>query len=205
MNGAVGGEHPRLQRARDIANQDGDRRDRHRPPFIAVAIFEPAVTGFDGFGKFIDRIDPRSRVHPADMAVEALISEELPPGRRPISGEALIAGDFGFRSEVKAGVRVDQQQSMAISTVRRCDRKAVRAQRFGAHPAGFNVVERHLFLPVKAFELAERDAGDIATDAAFAERQCHPGFEMRDDAGFHLRMGGKIEIQRIGPRGHQRL
>jgi hypothetical protein len=35
---------------------------------------------------------------------------------------------------------------------------------------------------------------DIAADAAFREAQCHPRFEVRDDARLHLRMLRQIKI-----------
>ena len=56
---------------------------------------------------------------------------------------------------------------------------------------------------VESLELVERHALDIATDAPLAERECHPGFETRDDSGRHLRVRVQVVIEPVRPRIHQ--
>src|SRR5207237_827070 len=64
-------------------------------------------------------------------------------------------------------------------------------------PGGSVAIERLQLVQINRF--------DVATDAAFAEGQGHPWFEMLDDSRLYLRMLGEIKIQTVGPRIHQRL
>src|SRR5205823_5057955 len=56
---------------------------------------------------------------------------------------------------------------------------------------------------VKRLQLIQIDRLDVAPDAAFAERQSHPRFEVRNDLRLYLGMIGEIEVQSIRPRVHQ--
>ncbi len=58
---------------------------------------------------------------------------------------------------------------------------------------------------VEALQLAEVDPFDIAADASFGEAQSHPRLKPHQDAGLHLRMGGKVIVQTRRPGIHQLL
>ena len=137
------------------------------------------------------------------MAVEALIDEELPPGAGAIGIQALAAFDLGFGAEIEAGVRVDQQQRVAAGGAGGGQRHAVGAGRFGPFAAEVERRQPGRLAGVEGLQPGEIDAFDVAADAAFAERQRHPGFEAGDDARFHLRVRGQIMIERVGPGGAQ--
>src|SRR5262249_11188967 len=64
---------------------------------------------------------------------------------------------------------------------------------------------RLLILFVEVRELVERDAFDVAADAAFGKRKRHPRLETLEDARLHFRMRLKKIIEPIGPRVHQML
>jgi hypothetical protein len=96
-----------------IAQRDRVFRKRADLPAIAIA-FGPGRGVDDGFGKLVDVVDPARRVHPSGMGVEPLIDEELPPRDRAIGIEAFAAGHLQFGAEEEAGMRIDQQQRMAV-------------------------------------------------------------------------------------------
>ena len=92
-----------------------DRLRRHRPQLVAVTVGAPAVRpGHDRLGELVDVVDAARRVHPARVRVEALVDEELPPGGRAVGVEPFAARHVLLGAEEEAGVRVDQQQRMAV-------------------------------------------------------------------------------------------
>src|SRR4051812_30134187 len=93
---------------------DLDRSNPKRPAGAAVTVTAGPALLLDLFGKFIDHIDAARRMHPAEVRVEALVDEELPPGRRTVSVEPLVPRHLQLRAEVPAGVRVDEQQRVAV-------------------------------------------------------------------------------------------
>ena len=58
---------------------------------------------------------------------------------------------------------------------------------------------------IKMGEVLQVDILDVAADAAFGEGERHPGLEMLQHLRVGLGMRGEIEIQAVGPGGHQRL
>ena len=130
-----------------VGNGDGLFGDRAQ--FLAIAVEETIALRHDRLGKFIDIVDAARRVHPADMAVEALIDEELAPGDRAIGVQSLVAAHLQFGPEEEAGVRVDHQQRMAAFRPRRRDGEAVRPLRLAIGKALFQHGQRHRLLLVK--------------------------------------------------------
>src|SRR5437763_1377727 len=74
------GEAPRshLSVARAVAN--GDLPGAERPARAAVPVAIALAAALHLLGEFVDPVEPARRVHPADVAVEPLIDEELTPG-----------------------------------------------------------------------------------------------------------------------------
>src|SRR5260221_6943916 len=110
---------------------DGDRPSAEWPASGAVPIAIAVAVPLHLFGELVDIIDTARGVHPPGMAVEALVDEELAPGRSAVNVEAFVAGDLLLRAEVPAGVRVDQQQRLAVRCDLRGDGDAVRSLVFG--------------------------------------------------------------------------
>ena len=202
---AIGGEIARLQRAIGGLVGHADALFGQRLPGRPVQIIPLAALPLHGERKFIDIVDARRGVHPADMAVEALIDEELPPGAGAIGIEALATFDLGFTAEIEAGVRVDQQQRIARCAARRRQRHAVGAERLGQFAAEIERSQFGRLAGVQRFQVGEVDALDIAADAAFGKAERHPGFEMGDNARFHCGVRGEVIVQRVGPGGGQRF
>ena len=69
--------------------------------------------------------DAARSVHPADVRVEALIDEELPPGHGAICIQPFFAHHLQLGPEIERRVRIDQQQRVALGCVRRRDGHAV--------------------------------------------------------------------------------
>src|SRR5207237_9592294 len=128
---------------------------------IAIAVAPP----LDPFGEFIDIVDAARRVHPAGVGVEALIDEELAPGRRAIGTKAFVTRHLQFRAEVEAGVRIDEEQRAAVGGQLRGDRNAVRATRLSIALGGGELG----LAAVESRKIAEVDPLDVAADAAFGE------------------------------------
>src|SRR5207302_9369429 len=112
--------------------------------------------------------------------------EELTPGYRTISIQALGAEHLRFGPEVKGCVRIDQEQRMVRRRVRRSDCDTIRT-------AGLRICRPllcqclpHGSLSVKRLELIEIDLFNVPADAAFRESKGHPGLELRDHARRHL-------------------
>ncbi len=188
-----GGEAPRRERAVGEAVGQGDRLDLHRAQFAAIAI-EALADLFDNrLGEFVDRIDAARRVHPADVGVEALIDEELAPGRGAIGVQPLVARHLLFGAEEEAGVRIDQQQCMAILGARRGDGDAVGPLRL-AIGAGVRIGHCQLLAAIKGRELAQIDAFDVAANRSFGECERHPRLEMLDHARADPRVGEQIIV-----------
>ena len=93
---------------------------------------------------------------------------------------------------------------MATGRIGRRDSGTVRSAWFGI----LNFHRRcllHRRFAVKGFELAEVDALDVSSDAAFGETQRHPRLEVFDHARLYFGMFEQIVIQSVGPGCHQRL
>src|SRR5205823_6717170 len=109
---------------------DGDRPSAERPASGAVPIAVAVAPPLDPFGELVDIIDTARGVHPTGVRVEALVDEELAPGRSAVNVEALVAGDLLLRAEVPARVGVDQEERVAGGGDLRRDGNAVRALAF---------------------------------------------------------------------------
>ncbi len=57
-------------------------------------------------------------------------------------------------------------------------------------------------VPVERLKIGEVHALDIAADASFAEGECHPGLESRDDPRFHFGVLRDVVIQAVGESVH---
>ena len=114
----------------DLAQREG----------IPVVAYEGLIAGapLDGYITFdnlevgrlqaqyiVDHVDPARRVHPADIRVEALIDEELAPGRSAVGVQPFLARHLKLGAEEEAGVRIDQEEGVAVLRVGRSDREAV--------------------------------------------------------------------------------
>src|SRR6185369_17327365 len=108
-------------------------------------------------GELIDGIDAARGMHPARMAVEALIDEELPPGRSSIGIETFIARNLLLRAEVPARVRIDEKERTAACGDRRCNRDAVRTLALG--PRRERSGDR--FSRIERLQLVKVDALDV--------------------------------------------
>src|SRR5205807_1055315 len=116
-------------------------------------------------------------------------------------------GHLQFRSKVEGRVRIDQQQCVAPGRVRRRDSHAVRSARFffnidvivprGPVATARGTDTRSGSVAIERLQLVQINRFDVATDAAFAEGQGHPWFEMLDDSRLYLRMFGEIKIQSV--------
>ena len=101
-------------------------------------------------------------------------------------------------------MRIDQQQCVVTDRVRRRDGDAIRAARLLEQGAGLGgVKQRQLPLAIESLQLFQRDAFDVAADAAFAEAERHPRLEPADHARRRLRMLIEVEVQPVGPGVHQ--
>src|SRR5207237_1861177 len=88
---AVGREAAADEAAVRVAEFQRDRPHTDRPALRAVAIAETVTPPLDLLRELVDAIDATRRVHPPRVGIEALIDEELAPGRRAISVQALVA------------------------------------------------------------------------------------------------------------------
>src|SRR5581483_8242913 len=191
-----------LLHARISLVRDADFR-RHNWTLLVPVLVKVRVAFLDDrFEVFIHLIDRARRVHPAAMLVETLIDEELSPRDRAISIEAFIASHLQFGSEVEGRVRIDQQERVLSHCVRRGERNAVRAAGIESQVT-FISSRNFAALFIEGLELIELNRFDVAANAAFAERESHPGFEMRDYLWRYFRMVRQIEVQSVGPRIHQ--
>src|SRR5215216_2004112 len=77
---------------------DRDRPCRQRAPDAAEAI-AGLFARLHLNRELVDIVDPARRVHPAGLGVEALVDEELPPGRGTIGVQPLPAGDLLLGAE----------------------------------------------------------------------------------------------------------
>src|SRR5437764_12159121 len=136
------------------------------------------------------------------MLVESLIDKKLTPGHGAVSIQSFVAGHLQFRSEVEGRVGIDQQQRMMPGRVRRRDSHTVRSARFffnidvivprGPVATARGTETRCGRIAVERLQLVQINRFDVATNAAFAEGQGHPWFEMLDDSRLYLRMFGEI-------------
>src|SRR6185312_5686252 len=101
MLGEVRGERPCLDRAALGAVTDGDVAAGDGQFLVAKFVEILAVLLRNGFGEFVDRVDAGGSVHPADVLVEALVDEELAPGRGAVGIEAFVAGDLRLAAEIE--------------------------------------------------------------------------------------------------------
>ena len=66
--------------------------DRFERALLGAVLVEKAIAFLDhGFQIFINRIDPAGSMHPSGAVVEALIDEELAPGRCAIGIQPFVA------------------------------------------------------------------------------------------------------------------
>ena len=197
---AIGG----LVRHRDLR--------RHERTLFSADTIGVAAVGLLGHGLevVVDVVDAAGGVHPAGLVVEALVDEELSPGQRAVGVQAFFAHHLRFFAEEERGMRIDQQLRLARGGVGAGDGKAVRARGLGGRCVEVGRVEARRagglhFRAIKRFELAEVDLLDVAADAALAEAERHPRFELRNHARLHLGVRGQVEVQAVGPAVHQRL
>ena len=202
--GAVHGEPPLAA----AAGPDGDARYPDRSQLLAVTVEQPVAPPDDVLRELVDIVDATGGVHPAGVAVPALVDEELPPGRGAIDVEAGIARHLLLGAEEEAGVGVDEQQRVAADGVGGCDGDAVRSLGLaigGAAPLVTGIIgEGDGPLAIERLQPRERRALDVAADAALAERQRHPRLEAGQHLWLHRRMIGEVAVQPIRPRVHQR-
>ena len=150
-------------------------------------------------------------MHPAVLVVEALIDEELPPGDGAVGLEPLLAGHVNFWTEVVIRVRIDHQQRVAVRRVLGRDGEAVRSRGLPRFELGVEFLARRTggrHAQARRVELLDATGvhtSDVATDAAFGERERHPRLELREQLRLHLRVRGQIVIEPIGEAVHQRL
>ncbi len=101
---------------------------------------------------------------------------------------------------------VDEQERIAGRAVFRRNRKTVRP---GGLPEGANLAIvgglRHRRTTVKSFESTEVHPFDVSPDAALAEGQRHPGFEVREHPRGDFGMSSQVVVQPVRPRVHQAL
>ena len=184
--------------------RNGEVHALHRAQRRAIAVEELSPLVHDGLAKLRGAHRARGRVHPSRMGVEALVDEELAPGAGTVDIQARITGDLRLGAEIEAGVRVDQQQGMARGGVLRCDGNTVGAPLLHRQLREF----RHLHIrrpTIEGLKLLERDALDVAADAALGECQRHPWLEPADGLGVGVGMRGEIVVQPVCPGDHQRL
>ena len=135
------------------------------------------------------------------MRIEPLVDEELAPRRRAIGVQPRVARYLRLGAEEEAGVRVDQQEGVAVARPLGRNGDAVRSARL----AKGEIVDRDdLGVAIERRQRRERHAFDVAADAAFGKAQRHPRREVRQHPRMHPRMVGEIVVERVGPRGHQR-
>ena len=208
-NGAVAGAEGRDAQGGEAAGGgavgQGDARRGNRAQDVAVTGERAVALVHDGLKVAVHRVRMAGGVHPAQPVVEALVDEELAPGDGAIGVEPLVAGHLQLGAEVERGVRVDQQQRVVVHGVRRRDGDAVGAgRRAGSGRRRGLVRRRGGGQSIEAGQLRERDALDVAADAALAEGERHPGLEPPDHPGRHLAMHQEVVVQAVGPAVHQR-
>ena len=142
-------------------------------------------------------------MHPSGLFAEALIDEELPPRDRTIGVQAFLAHHVDFRAEEERRMRVDVEESFARGAIGRRDGEAVRSSRLLVASSRRPRESYPGIVAVEGFELSKTDAFDVAPNAAFAERQRHPGLEMGEHFGLDLRVGMQVVVQAVGIGVHQ--
>src|SRR5438270_136538 len=107
-------ERARSELAVRHAVADCHRADADRAASVAVPIAITSASALDLFRELIDIIDAARRVHPTGMGIEALVDEELAPGRGTIHVEPFVARHLQLGTEIPAGVRVDEEERFAV-------------------------------------------------------------------------------------------
>ena len=110
---------------------------------------------------------------------------------------------------------INEKQSVVVDGVRRCDghtvgtgwfrRVAVVNVGYFGKRFGATADLQHGRFAVERLKLADIHALDVAADAAFAERERHPGLEMFDDSRLHFRMFEEVVVQSVGEGVHERF
>ena len=155
---------------------DGDLPRDDRSLLCAVAIGQLAAPVEDLHRKLIDRIHAAGGVHPPHPGVEALVDEELSPGRRAVDIEPGVGGHLLLGPEIEACVGVDQQEGAAAPGTGGADGNAIGApgllgssrRRAGQDPGPVGVQVR---------QAVQRNPFDVAADAALREAEGHPGLK----------------------------
>src|SRR5689334_2621834 len=111
---AVGREGASTERPVGPTESEGDRTDADRTAYRAVAVTGAGAAPLDLLGEFVNGVDATRGVHPAGVGVEALIDEELAPGRSAVDIEAFVARHLLFGAEIPARVWIDQQQRVSV-------------------------------------------------------------------------------------------
>ena len=147
-------------------------------------------------------------MHPARAVVEALIDEELAPGGGSVSVEAFFTGHLKFGAEEERGVGIDEQQGVVREGVGGRDGDAVGSGGFNGvaviGDTARSVMDRSF--AVERLKLVQTDdAFDVAADAAFGEREGHPGFKVFDDFWFHFGVLKEVVVEAIGEGIHEGL
>ncbi len=185
-----------------------DALHRHGAFFGAVAIEHSVVFLHHGLEILVDVVGAARGVHPAGALVEALVDEELSPGDGAVGVQAFLAHHLRFLAEEERRVGVDPQHRLAARGPRRPHGKAVRAGWFGRHRHRGNLEFSHLLLcraAIERLELGQRHPLDVTADAALAEAERHPWFELLNRSRLRLGMGVKVVVQAVGPGVHQLL
>ncbi len=190
----------RLVRHGDLARGD-------RAQCLAVAVEQLAVLVHDGLGELVDHVGAGGGVHPADVPVEALVDEELAPGHRAVGIQPGVAGHLQFGAEEERGVRVDQQQRVAVGGELRRDGDAVGAGRLDPARTHLDLRQRRVAglcrrTPRARFSFTRSMSPPMLPSV---KRQRHPRLEVGDHARMHVRMRGEVVVEPVGPGVHQRL
>ena len=189
--------------ARGRPIRHGDRADGHGPLGGAVAVVVAVALLHHRFRVLVDGVYAARGVHPADVFVEALVDEELPPRHRPVGIQPFLAHHLHFGTEKERRVRVDEEQRVVVHGVRRRDGDTVRARRVRVGVVPLPRADRRG--GGIAVDRLEVPRVDVAADAPFAERERHPRLKAHEDAGLHVGMLGEVEVQAVGPGVHQAL
>src|SRR6476469_1767847 len=135
------------------------------------------------------------------MAVEALVDEELTPGRGTVSVEVLVARHLQLGAEVPAGVRIDEQERVPAGGEAGRDGDPVRSLPLDP----WRRTKGDLLTRIEGLEVGGVDPLDVAADAAFGEAERHPRLEMLQHLGMYLRVGREEVVEAVCPSIHQRL
>src|SRR4051794_33015399 len=118
--GPVNGKFPAAHRTGRFERHQNLLRG-YGAPFRAVLVEVLAVPLLHCLEIFVDDIDAAGGMHPAGTIIETLINEELSPGGCTVRIQSLLANHLQFRPEIKARVRINEEQRMMIGSANRSD------------------------------------------------------------------------------------